>query len=362
MNVTQRLASILPFYYGWLIVAIAFVTMAIGVTTRTSFSLLLPPLIAEFGWSRGLVAGAFSFGFLVSAAMSPLTGRLMDARGPRVVIGGGICLMTAGLLLSTAIDRPWQLYVVLGVMVGCGANLMTYTAQSLYMPNWFVRRRALALSLAFSGAGVGAVVLLPWLQMIIVHEGWRAASRAMGLLSLFVLAPLNLLARQKPQDVGATPDGSARATDAGRRRGLTVVDPVWAAVDWTLARAVRTRRFWWIVLGYFCAMFAWYAVLVHQTKFLLEVGFTPLVAAWALGIVSAIGIPGQIALGAMSDRIGREWVWSVGCCGFAICYTALIALEYAPSYVLLWVIVVSQRFLGYALPSVPVWLKLLCYR
>jgi len=58
-------SSRLPFYYGWLIIGIAFVTMAIGVTTRTAFSLLMPPLIDEFGWQRGLAAGAFSFGFLV---------------------------------------------------------------------------------------------------------------------------------------------------------------------------------------------------------------------------------------------------------------------------------------------------------
>src|SRR3974390_855080 len=93
-------ASRLPFYYGWLIVGIAFVTMAIGVTARTAFSLLLPPLIDEFGWDRGLAAGAFSFGFLVSALLSPMVGRVMDGRGPRVVILTGIALMTLGLFLA----------------------------------------------------------------------------------------------------------------------------------------------------------------------------------------------------------------------------------------------------------------------
>jgi hypothetical protein len=63
-----------PFYYGWVIVGAAFVTMAIGVNARTAFSLLLPPLLDEFGWDRGLAAGAFSFGFLVSAVMSPVVG------------------------------------------------------------------------------------------------------------------------------------------------------------------------------------------------------------------------------------------------------------------------------------------------
>ncbi len=327
--------------------------MAIAVTARTAFSLLLPPLIDEFGWDRGLVAGAFSFGFLVSAVLSPFAGRLMDTRGPRVVIGSGVCMMSIGLLLAPEIQKPWQLYATLGVLVGAGANLMTYTAHALFLPHWFVRRRGLAISIAFSGAGVGAFVLLPWLQTIIVRDGWRASCSAMGLLTLCVTGPLTLLVRRTPQSIGLLPDGAIRTAEADKPRGgSNVVDPAWAAIDWTLARAIRTNRFWWIVIGYFCALFAWYAVQVHQTQYLIEVGFTPLVAARALGIVSIVAIPGQIGLGALSDRVGREWVWTTACCGFALCYAALIGLEKGPSHTLLYMMVVSQGFLGYAMTSV----------
>ena len=165
----------LPFFYGWLIVAIAFVTMAIGVTGRTSFSLLMPPLLDEFGWDRGLAAGAFSFGFLFSAIVSPFVGRVVDARGPRLVIWTGVVLMSGGLLLAPHVTNPWQLYATLGVAVSGGANLMTYTVHSQFLPHWFVRRRSLAISIAFAGAGVGAVLLLPWLQTIILNDGWRAS-------------------------------------------------------------------------------------------------------------------------------------------------------------------------------------------
>ena len=343
----------LPFYYGWLIVGVAFVTMAIAVSARTAFSLLLPPLIDEFGWHRGVVAGAFSFGFLFSAVLSPIVGRVMDRQGPRVVIEVGVCLLAAGLFLAPAIKEPWQLYATLGVLVGGGANLMTFTAQSLYLPNWFVRRRGLAISIAFTGVGIGAITLLPWLQTIIGQEGWRASCWAMGLLVLLVLGPLNLFVRHKPQDIGLLPDGASSAPGAGKpRSALTIVDPAWASVDWTIARAIRTGRFWWLVLGYFLALVAWYVVQVHQTKYLVDVGFSPLVAAWALGIVSVVAIPGQIGFGALSDRIGREWVWSAGCFGFAVCYVALIALEQGPSPGLLYLMVISQGFLGYALTSV----------
>src|SRR5437870_861223 len=122
---SRHWSSWLPFYYGWVIVGIAFVTMGIGVTARTAFSLLMPPLIDEFGWDRGLAAGAFSFGFLVSAALSPIVGRVMDARGPRVVILTGVLLTTAGLLLAPSIELPWHLYATLGILVGAGANMMS---------------------------------------------------------------------------------------------------------------------------------------------------------------------------------------------------------------------------------------------
>ena len=202
----------LPFYYGWLIVGIAFVTMALGVTARTAFSLLMPPLIDEFGWDRGLAAGAFSFGFLVSAILSPIVGRVMDIRGPRVVILTGVLLLAAGLFLAPSIERPWHLYATLGVLVGGGANMMTYTAHSQFLPNWFVRRRGLAISIAFSGVGVGAVVLLPWLQSIIATDGWRASCWAMGLLVIFVVGPLNLFVWKNPQSIGLLPDGASRLT------------------------------------------------------------------------------------------------------------------------------------------------------
>src|SRR5207245_206400 len=193
-------------FYGWVVVAVAFVTMGIGVNARTAFSLLFPPILDEFGWPRGLTAGAFSFGFLASA-----------------------------------------------------------------------------IGIAFSGVGVGSIVILPWLQRLIAGAGWRTACLAMAALVVVTLAPLNLLTRRRPEDMGLLPDGD-RAPEAaarGGRHAANVVDRAWASIDWTLARAMRTARFWWVSLGFFGGLWAWYAVQVHQTKYLIEIGFAPAVAAYA---------------------------------------------------------------------------------
>jgi MFS family permease len=348
----SRLAR-LPIFYGWVIVAAAFITMAVSVNSRTAFSLLFPSILDEFGGDRGVAAGVFSLGFLISAFISPFVGRLMDLKGPRLVIETGATLLAIGLLLATFSQTWWQLYLTLGVMVGAGGNFLGYGTHSQFIPNWFVRRRGLAIGIAFSGVGVGSILLFPWLQTVIADNGWRAACWSLAIMVIFVLIPVNLLLRRRPEDIGLRPDGdSAAGTRAAGARANNIVDPAWTAITWTLARALRTTRFWWIALGYFCALYVWYGVQVHQTKYLTEIGVSQMEAAWALGLVSLLGVPGQIIFGHVSDRIGREWVWTFGCAGFVICYVALIALQAGPAPWLLYTMVFAQGFLGYSFTSV----------
>jgi len=341
----------LPFFYGWIIVAVTFVTMAIGVNARTAFSLFFPPILNEFGWEQGVTAGAFSFGFVVSGVVAPLIGRLMDRAGPRAVMEVGVALMAGGLLLAPLTSQPWHLYLTIGVMVGAGSVCLGYSGQSLFLPNWFIRRRGLAIGLAFAGVGIGSMTLLPWVQHLIEQTGWRTACTAMGTMVLVVLAPINLLLRKRPEDIGLRPDGDAAPSESAKPVSY-VVDPDWAGIDWTLRRALRTARFWWLAIGYFGGLYIWYAVQVHQTKFLLDIGFSSGVAVWALGVVSLLGIPGQILLGHVSDRVGREWIWTASCFGFAICFAALIALKSFPSLALVYVMVLAQGALGYGLTSI----------
>jgi MFS family permease len=228
--VLAQLARRLPFYYGWVVVAVVFVTMAVGVNARTAFSLLFPPILDEFGWERATTAGAFSIGFLISAFLSPLLGRLMDARGPRLITLIGIATVAAGMLLATLAREPWHFYATLGVLVGAGSVCLGYSCQALFLPAWFERRRGLAMSIAFSGVGVGSIVMLPLMQRLIEGSGWRTACTVLGLFALCALVPLALLLHRRPQDIGLLPDGDEApvpgAATAAKRSN--VVDQAWA--------------------------------------------------------------------------------------------------------------------------------------
>src|SRR2546425_11496417 len=221
----------LPFFYGWFIVAVAFVTMGIGVNARTAFSLLALPISDEFGWARGLTDGAISFGFLISAFLGPVLGRLMDRRGPRAGMLLGVAMVGAGLGLAPLVTTPWHLYLTLGVLVAGGTVCLGYTGHALFLANWFVRRRGLAIGIAFSGVGVGSIVILPWLQRLIAGAGGRTACIAMAALVLVTLAPLNVLTRRRPEDMGLLPDGdlTSDTTARGARNPSNIVDHAWAA-------------------------------------------------------------------------------------------------------------------------------------
>lgn len=344
-----------PVYYGWVVVAVAFVTMAIGTNTRTAFSLLFPPILEEFGWDRGVTAATFSIGFLTSMLISPFIGALMDRFGPRYVIPAGILLVSAGLILATMATTPLHLYVTLGALVVGVTVLLSYIGHSFFLPFWFVRNRGLAIGIAFSGVGVGSIFFFPWLQDIIGVEGWREACWAMAVLLLVVLLPLNLLLqRRHPGDLGLEPDGDVSGGHGETREAAldNVVNQAWASTEWTVGLAMRTAPFWWLFFAYVTGFYAWYAVQVHQTKYLVDSGFAVEQAAFALGFAGLSGVVGQISIGHLSDRVGREWAWMISAMGFVICYLLLLVMKQYPSQLLMYLMVASQGLLGYGMSSV----------
>src|SRR3954465_12788025 len=86
----------LPFYYGWVVVAVTtFAMFAATLTGGAGFSVFIAPMSRDLGWSRSVLAGALSAGPIVGALVAPFMGRLIDAYGARVVLtlcGAGIAL------------------------------------------------------------------------------------------------------------------------------------------------------------------------------------------------------------------------------------------------------------------------------
>lgn len=359
-SIATWLARRLPFFYGWIVVGVAFVTLGLAYSARSVFGLLFPPVLAEFGWDRGVTASVFSVGFVSTVLYTPLMGRWLDRYGPQRVLPVATVLVALGFVLTTMATEPWQFMATLGVLVVGATTILAFNGHFVFVPNWFEAKRGLALGIVSAGGGVFAMVSLPLFQWAIDGVGWRTGCVAFAVVLLAVVFPLTLLLqRQRPSDVGLAPDGAresdGREAHGGTRRQqrrLVVVDEAWAATEWTLGRAIRTARFWLFGFGFGAALFSWYALTVHQTQYLLDNGFDSTFAAAALGMVPLFGILGQIGLGVLSDRIGREWVWTISSLGYVLTGLALLALPANPAAWLVVAMVAVQGGLGFAVASV----------
>ena len=163
--------------------------------------------------------------------------------------------------------------------------------------------------------------------------------------------------RHRPEELGLEVDGD-RSSNANTKLSDSVnlntriVDQYWYDKEWTLSTAMRTGKFWWLIVSFSTALYAWYAVQVHQTKYLIDVGVSAEFAAFALGLVGLTGVIGQISLGAFSDKFGREIAWTIALMGFLLTYACLFLIKFFPSMTLIYLMVGLQGFIGYGLASV----------
>jgi MFS family permease len=311
-HLAEKPVTRLPFFYGWVIVALGLLGMASWTGIRTAFAVFYAALLDEFGWSRGGTAGVQSVSYIIYLILAPLTGGLIDRFGPRRVILPGLVIFCGGLALCGCINSLLQFYLFFGVVVAIGITSVSITAYSPILAQWFEKKRGLAVGFAVSGMGLGTFLLVPLTQYFISLWGWRMSFVALGVLIFIVLFPLTwIFIRHKPADLGLLPDGVV-AGQAPKKGAVQVVDPVWAATDWTVKRIFRTGRYWALLIFAFLAMVPIYLMVTHSVRFLVDKGANRMAAAFFLALVGIVSLVFRIFWGWLSDRIGREPTFTMG--------------------------------------------------
>ncbi len=315
------------FYYGWVIVGVALVSMGFWFGFRTTFSVFYVALLEEFSWGRGESAGVQSLALITYTVTAPLVGGLIDRFGPRRIIVPGVVLLGLGLILCALIKSLGHFYFLYGVVAGTGVTSVAIVSYTAILSHWFVRKRGVASGIAVSGMGLGTFILVPLSQHFIALWGWRFAFMALGVLVLVILLPLNaLFLRHKPQELGLYPDGMKDAGSANAE-GVDVMDSAWSEADWTLKKALRTGRFWALMIFPFCAAIAIYIVIVHSVRFLVDAEIDKMTAAFTLAFVGIISSGFRIFWGWLSDRTGREKTYTLGILCITMGLSSLILLE-----------------------------------
>jgi len=311
MNTAERIADATRFYYGWVVVTVAFISMAFWMGIRTGFSVFYVALLEDFSWNRANSAGVQSMALITYTILAPLAGGLIDRLGPRRVVVPGILILATGLMLCSTIDGLSQFYIYYGIVMGAGITSIGIVIYSAILAHWFEKKRGLASGIAVSGMGFGTFLLVPISQSFISIWGWRTTFVLTAGLVLIILMPINaLFLRHKPEQLNQFPDGGDPAEFLPENQLKTA--PQALKTEWTLGSAVRSGRFWALIVFPFFGIIGIYIILVHNVKFLVDQGIDKMTAAFIFGMVGVISSIFRIFWGWLSDRIGREITYTLG--------------------------------------------------
>jgi len=287
-------------FYGWVIVAAGCIILFLGWGFQYSYGVFLTELCHDLNWTRTMVSGAYSLFMFWHSIMYLVAGRLNDKFGPRLTLAIAIIALTVGYSLMSLVSAPWQLYIFYGIIIGTGGGF-GYVPVTSTVSRWFIKRRGMAMGITVAGVGIGTLMLVPFAQFLISEFGWHISYLIIAGIILVIGLPVSRLMRLQPSEKGLLPDGIEESKYKNKHDSLPS-----STVDFTLKEAIKTQAFWLLLTMYVFLAFTLQMVMVHLKAYATDVGITPMVAATILGIVGGVSILGRIAMGSVSDKIGRR--------------------------------------------------------
>ncbi len=309
--------------HGLIVIVTLFLTLGLLYGIWYSYSVFLVALIDHFGWSRSVTAGAMSVFILSHGLFGPFAGRLVEVFGPRRLMMSGSVVMAAGLLLTSQVNQWWQLYLSFGVLSALGLAACGWVPSVILTEKWFPDKVGTALGFVTAGIGVGIFTIVPLSNMVIESYDWRLAFQVLAALVVLIILPAAFFILREPP---VTEDSVSRPQGRGATDASTQADSVIPAHDWTVATAVRSRSFRFAVLAFFVGGCLSQLLIMHQFAFMVDHGVAKTMGSIIVGIIGVTSIPGKMMWGALSDRVGRELVFTGGlvCILFSLGALALV--------------------------------------
>jgi MFS family permease len=271
------------------------------------------------GWPAALISGASTLSLLLANIFATFTNELVARLGSRRLVLFGIAALAGSMVLLAWATAPWQLYLAFILMsfgwIGMGTVVIA-TVVSL----WFVRRRGLAISLAFTGASSGGIVVTPLLVLLVERFGFPAAMLTGAAIMVAVLVPVTK-AWIGPPSVGIP----AEAAITGSSPTQTSSAPG----DMSRAKLLRNLAFWTISIPFAFALLAQVGFIVHQIA-LLEPKIGRASAGFAVSVMTFMAIAGRLSLGIVVDRFDPRRVTAASFAGQAVALLIILQSDTVP--------------------------------
>ena len=313
-----------PVFYGWIIVAAAFMAQFVAVGVQTSVAAVFAPeMVEEFGWSRTQFFLADSIGQILLMFIGFLLGPRVDRFGARPIMLGAAAICIPALVLMSQVDEYWQYILVRGVLLVTAASVSGFLVVSIAVSKWFVAKRGQALGWTSMGVSMAGLIWPSFTAVALIAPlDWRAAWVVLAACYAVIFIPSALLMRRRPEDHGMLPDGGPTQLRPEQIHASEHDE----TTSLTRSEALRTSSFYLIVLIFGISVVGIFAILLNGVFFLREHGLTAAQAPLAVGAFSLMSMltkpPWGWALDKWDTRVVGFASFALGAMGFVLVINA----------------------------------------
>jgi MFS family permease len=294
-------------FYGWYIVGASWVMLFL--VNAVSVGIFFKPILEDdaFDWDRATLSSFYMFAMLLFAVVTPFLGRIIDRFGPRFMIFITLVTQTLSSTLNGLATSVWHIFTGRFLY-----EIKALQASQVLVNRWFAKKRGRAQGIAATGMPIGALVLAPLSQFLILTWGWRETMFFWAGISFIILLPLTLLIRNRPEEKGYGPDGEPVQNTRGGwslKPGEDVnADRIGVFSGQSLAGAARLASFWLLSATQFICGIGCGFMMTHIVIFATDFGYPEMVGASLLSVQGGLNLVGVLLTGHISDRYARNRV------------------------------------------------------
>jgi MFS family permease len=304
-----------PLFYGWILLGVLWLVFAFNLGFPAYGGPVLNTAMAtELGFSRETLGLITTFYIIMSGLPGPVVAMAVNRFGVRRTLVAGSLMNVAGaLFMATVAKSGAAAYLGFGLVIGGGVCTGAAIASQTALSRWFLRRRALALSILYSSgaiAGYFAVkYILPWAMQAggTWRSGWWVIVTLSGVAAVLAL----VFVRERPEDMGLRPDGDAdtSASDSARALPAYITRTPWES------REVLSRPTYWLIVFSLVGGSGGYTLfLAHGIVHLQDLGHSIDVARGALATMTWTGLIAKaviVLFGIFGPRVDPRYLWAV---------------------------------------------------
>jgi sugar phosphate permease len=308
------------FHYAWVIAAVTFLAM---LTTSAALGLpgaMLQPLSKEFGWTTDQLSSVFAVRFALFGLRGPFAAVFIGRFGLRTIMVAAASFIAVAMVLATQVTQLWQLFLLWGLVLGCGTGLTALVLGAMVANRWFTTNRGLVVGLFAASTATGQLIFLPIAAWMIENIGWRYAVIPVFIACVVVAALATLFMRDHPGSIGlrafGEPAGGPIEAPPPRATRLNFLGPFQV-----LAEASRNRTFWILAGTFFiCGLSTNGLLQTHFISLCGDNGMTAVPAASVLALMGAFDLVGTTLSGYLSDRYDNRKLlfWYYGLRGLSL--------------------------------------------